>query len=84
MRTVSKKNSVGIRNTGSQAPRAVTVAVGMSGQRNKFQWRNKGNSFSNRGFLCNDASIIDLKVCTFSNSNGMPTNCIPLEIINNL
>lgn len=35
MRKVSKKNSVRIRNTGSQALRAVTVAVGMSGQRNK-------------------------------------------------
>lgn len=46
----SKKNSVRIRNTGSQAPKAVTVAVGISGQRNKFQWRNEDNSFSKRRF----------------------------------
>lgn len=34
---VSEKNSTRIRNTGSQTPRAVTVAVGVSGHKNKFQ-----------------------------------------------
>lgn len=34
---VSEKNSTRIRNTGSKHQGAVTVAVGVSGHKNKFQ-----------------------------------------------